>query len=81
MVAHRMPSRSETVVKYKVLVEFDGMDGRHYVPDEVVQLLWPKPVIDSALEHGFIEQVITESTPEPVEEDLVKEVNDGENNH
>ena len=75
MASHRNDRGSKTVVKYKILVGCDGMDGRHYASGEIVSLPWPEQVISSALEHGFI----AESVSDVVETETVKEVDYGKN--
>jgi hypothetical protein len=73
MASRIVPNRSKAVMKYKILAEFDGMDGRHYVPGELVSLSWPETVILAAVVRKLVvEELVDEPIVEFVNE--VKEV-------
>ena len=51
----------EVVKQYKILAEFDGGDGRHYIPGEVVPLeKWKQEHIQDLFERRFAVEVTQE---------------------
>lgn len=69
MAKTRLPTVTSIVKQYKILAEFDGGDGRHYIPGEVVSLAgWKQDHIQDLFERRFAVEIPLEVPSDEGEE-------------